>query len=65
MKLYELLQITGLCKSKSQAKTLISQGGAYINNVKITDVNCDVHWLKFENGDIMPYLETLDKIILL
>ncbi|MCW2916939.1 MAG: tyrosyl-tRNA synthetase [Actinomycetia bacterium] len=32
----ELLAVTGLCKSKSEARRAIAQGGAYVNNVKVT-----------------------------
>jgi tyrosyl-tRNA synthetase len=32
----ELLAMTGLCKSKSEARRAIAQGGAYVNNVKVT-----------------------------
>ena len=30
---------SGLVKSKNQARKLIQQGGAYINNCRITDIN--------------------------
>jgi tyrosyl-tRNA synthetase len=32
----ELLATTGLCKSRSEARRAIAQGGAYVNNVKVT-----------------------------
>jgi tyrosyl-tRNA synthetase len=32
----DLLTATGLCKSKSEARRAIAQGGAYVNNVKVT-----------------------------
>jgi tyrosyl-tRNA synthetase len=32
----ELLAATGLCKSRSEARRAIAQGGAYVNNVKVT-----------------------------
>jgi tyrosyl-tRNA synthetase len=31
----DLLAATGLCKSKSEARRAIAQGGAYLNNVKV------------------------------
>jgi tyrosyl-tRNA synthetase len=31
----DLLAATGLCKSKSEARRAIAQGGAYVNNVKV------------------------------
>ena len=36
--LVDLLAETGLVKSKSQARTAVSQGGAYVNNVRAEDV---------------------------
>jgi tyrosyl-tRNA synthetase len=32
----ELLAVTGLCKSRSEARRAIDQGGAYLNNMKVT-----------------------------
>ncbi len=33
----ELLEQTGLCSSRSEARRAIEQGGAYVNNVKVPD----------------------------
>ena len=35
----DLLQITKLCDSKSAAKRTVEEGGAYVNNERISDVN--------------------------
>lgn len=32
----DLLAGSGLCKSKSEARRTIAQGGAYLNNTKVT-----------------------------
>ena len=32
----DLLTETGLCKSKSDARRAIAQGGAYVNNIQVT-----------------------------
>ncbi len=39
IKLSELLFLAGLVKSKSEGRRLIKQGGAYINNEKIDDID--------------------------
>ncbi|MPV51177.1 tyrosine--tRNA ligase [Pseudactinotalea sp. HY160] len=33
----DLLQSTGLCRSRNEARRAVSDGGAYLNNVKVTD----------------------------
>ncbi|WP_395110318.1 tyrosine--tRNA ligase [Actinomadura sp. SCN-SB] len=43
----DLLAASGLCKSKSEARRTISQGGAYVNNVKV------------ESEDAVPTAEDL------
>ena len=35
----DILQQTNLCESKSAAKRTVEEGGAYINNVRISDLN--------------------------
>lgn len=55
MKVVDALVKTKLCKSKSAARRLIEQGGARVNDEKITDVNADLffhdgHWLLVESG---------------
>jgi tyrosyl-tRNA synthetase len=35
----EILQQTNLCDSKSAAKRTVEEGGAYINNVRVSDLN--------------------------
>jgi tyrosyl-tRNA synthetase len=39
IQLTELFVRSGLCKTKSDARRLIEQGGAYLNNIKIQEVN--------------------------
>ncbi len=34
----DLIVETGVCKSKGEARRLVSSGGAYINNIRITDI---------------------------
>ena len=44
----ELFAMTGLCSSRSEARRLVQQGGARINDVQITDVDrtIDSTWVK-------------------
>jgi tyrosyl-tRNA synthetase len=37
--LIDALERTGLCKSRSDARRSIEQGGAYVNNLRQTDVD--------------------------
>jgi tyrosyl-tRNA synthetase len=37
--LLDLLVRTGICDSKSEARRLVGQGGAYVNNVRVDDPN--------------------------
>lgn len=37
LNIVDALKITGLCKSNSEARTLIAQGGVSVNEIKITD----------------------------
>jgi len=39
IKLIDLVLLTGLAKSKSEAKQLILSGGIYLNNIRITESN--------------------------
>lgn len=39
IKLIDLVVLTGLAKSKTEAKNLILSGGIYLNNIRITDPN--------------------------
>jgi tyrosyl-tRNA synthetase len=46
--LAELLHATGLCGSRSEARRAVAQGGAYLNNTRITDADAPVdgtEWL--------------------
>jgi tyrosyl-tRNA synthetase len=53
MDLVTLLAATGLCRSKSEARRLIDQGGAYINDRNIRDTEAMVEEDMVENGIIM------------
>lgn len=46
----DLLLLTGLCPSKSEARRLIQQGGASVNDRKITDLNAVLRPEDFPNG---------------
>ncbi len=50
---YEILVETGLCSSKSSARRLIEQGGAYINNVRVSDVNAKLDINLASGGDLL------------
>jgi tyrosyl-tRNA synthetase len=39
IKLIDLVVLTGLAKSKTEAKKLILSGGIYLNNIRITEPN--------------------------
>ena len=45
----ELLSDAGLCKSRSEARKLIAQGGIYLNNVRVQDLDASVG-----TRDILP-----------
>ena len=49
----ELLVRTGLCATKSDARRLVSQGGAYVSRKNITDVNALVSADAAEDGTIL------------
>lgn len=49
----ELLQLTGLVSSKSQARRLIKQGGIYLNNERVSDVEATVTLNDVEDGKIL------------
>ena len=46
----DALVLTNIASSKSQAKTLISQGGVSLNDKKIEDVQYKLSSKDFENG---------------
>jgi len=52
MSVLDLFQKTGLCKSKSDARRLIQQGGAYIDEDRVESVEKTVKTDAFENGEI-------------
>jgi tyrosyl-tRNA synthetase len=49
----ELLTQTGLADSKSAARRLIDQGGAYLNNEPIRDVNFMVNATHLQNSELL------------
>ncbi|MCF7791164.1 MAG: tyrosine--tRNA ligase [Victivallales bacterium] len=48
-----LLSESGLCGSNSEARRLIKGGGAYINNKRVTDMNCKVSKTDIKNDDLI------------
>ncbi len=53
MGLLSLYVKAGLCKSNSEARTLVSQGGAEINGEKITDPRMQIDSSFIQDGEIM------------
>ncbi|MBW1975345.1 MAG: tyrosine--tRNA ligase [Deltaproteobacteria bacterium] len=51
--LYQLLFDADLCASKSAARRLIQQGGAYVNGARVTDVNWVVTEENVEDGEVI------------
>jgi len=49
----ELFVESGLCKSKSDARRLISQGGAYFNDLRVTNLSDNVKESSFVNGELL------------
>lgn len=52
LNIMDALKMTGLCKSNSEARTLISQGGVSVNDLKITDFAA-ILGAEHVNGDIV------------
>jgi tyrosyl-tRNA synthetase len=51
--LVDLLHRTGLAESRNAARRLIQQGGAYVNNNAVTDVNATLREGDQENGALL------------
>ncbi len=49
----DLFAMTDLCSSKSEARRLVSQGGASVNGKKITDINASVDTSFAEDGELL------------
>ncbi|RKX92603.1 MAG: tyrosine--tRNA ligase [Spirochaetes bacterium] len=49
----DLFSLTELCSSKSEARRLVSQGGASVNGNKITDINTTVDTSYEEEGELL------------
>ena len=49
----DLFFLTELCSSKSEARRLVSQGGASVNGNKITDINTTVDTSYEEEGELL------------
>jgi tyrosyl-tRNA synthetase len=45
--------ISELCKSKGEAKRLFEQGGLYINNIRVQDINSSLSQEHFIGGDFL------------
>lgn len=52
-KLVDLLVLTGLAPSKGEAKRLIKQGGIYVNEERIDDIDREVSEMDFKAGSFM------------
>ncbi len=53
MNIMDLLVVTKLCPSKSEARRNITQGGVSVNDGKVDDINFTVTKAMFENGELM------------
>lgn len=49
----DLFAMTDLCSSKSEARRLVTQGGASVNGKKITDINASVNASFEEEGELL------------
>jgi len=49
----KFLTVTGLTQSVSEGRRLITQGGAYLNEKRLTDPNLLITESNFENGEIL------------
>ena len=49
----ELFDRTGLCRSRSEARRLIQQGGAYINDAPVDDVDREITANDLHEGEIL------------
>ncbi len=49
----DLFAMTDLCSSKSEARRLVTQGGASVNGKKITDINAAVDTSFVEEGELL------------
>ncbi len=49
----DLFSMTELCSSKSEARRLVSQGGASVNGKKITDINAAVDTSYEDEGELL------------
>ncbi len=49
----DLMVATGLCKSKSEARRLVQQGGVTVEGDKVTDINATIGLDRFEEGKIL------------
>lgn len=53
LSLIDVLVQTGLCTSKSEARRVIAQGGAYLDGQRIEDINHQIRLSDFINGAIL------------
>ncbi|MCK5673836.1 MAG: tyrosine--tRNA ligase, partial [Spirochaetales bacterium] len=49
----DLYARTALCSSRGEARRLVTQGGASINEVKITDINKNIDVSFEEDGELL------------
>ena len=50
---FQLFEESGLCKTRSDARRLLTQGGGYINNEKIEAFDQEINTERLENGMIL------------
>ncbi|MDD2404384.1 MAG: tyrosine--tRNA ligase, partial [Victivallaceae bacterium] len=53
LKAVDLLFASGLCKSKGDARRLIQGGGAYVNEMRITDIDYTIDAAAFASGQVL------------
>lgn len=53
LSLIDILVQTGLCASKSDARRVIKQGGAYLDGQRMKDINYQIRFSDFTNGALL------------
>ena len=53
LRIFDIFQETGLCKSKGEARRLQAQGGVYVNDKRIDDPDSCLGEANLQNGEIL------------
>ena len=54
MNIVDLIERTNLCKSRSEIKRLIGQGGIYVDGIRVKNTNTEVYHIEDkETADIL------------